>query len=234
MTALLAIPRWLTNEGDVTLATWGLVAATLVLAIVTLLLVIDSSKLGREQRKRWQREDEQARIRKKQDYTNSIIEKFNAPAMLVARAETAYQLLGEPSQSITGTERAPKSPRLRLAHEIPYEARDIANFFERLAREWQGNLLNTDAVDFALGDYLLVFAGEFDDMLTAKHNSTKYESLNKLVEVLRSKREHPSEVPGVDSFSAGWSQARQQFWYSEYKLFRLFPSELPPLPRSNA
>lgn len=229
MIELLTLPGWLTNEGDVTLATWGLVAATLFLAAGTLLLVIDSSKRGREQRDKWQRDDEQAPIREKHDFTNNLLEKFNAPSMLIARAETAYQLLGEPSQSITGTKRAPRSARFRFSNDIPHQAWDIANFLERLAREWQANLLNIDAVDFASGDYLLVFAGEFKDILAAEHNTSKYAALNKLVEVLRSRREHPSEIPGMDPFSAGWIQARQQFWYSEYKLFRLFPSELPPL-----
>jgi hypothetical protein len=43
---------WLTNEQSLTLATWGLV-------IVTALLVLDSWNKSREQRKRWDREDQQ-------------------------------------------------------------------------------------------------------------------------------------------------------------------------------
>lgn len=50
MIALLTLPGWLTSEKDVTLATWGLVFVTAFLALITFWQ-------GREERKRWQRED---------------------------------------------------------------------------------------------------------------------------------------------------------------------------------
>jgi len=47
----LPFPDWLTNEKSLTTATWGLVLATLI-------LFIDSFFKGKEQRKRWEREDD--------------------------------------------------------------------------------------------------------------------------------------------------------------------------------
>jgi hypothetical protein len=44
------IPDWLTNERSLTVATWGLVVATLI-------LFLDSVFKGKEQRARWERED---------------------------------------------------------------------------------------------------------------------------------------------------------------------------------
>ena len=52
----------LTDEHAITKATWGLVLATLLLVIVTLLLWTDSWKRGREQRDRWKREDLQREL----------------------------------------------------------------------------------------------------------------------------------------------------------------------------
>ncbi|MHB1020929.1 MAG: hypothetical protein ACYC46_08870 [Acidobacteriaceae bacterium] len=46
----LALPAWLTDEKYLTLATWGLV-------IATGMLVVYSYREGREQQKRWERED---------------------------------------------------------------------------------------------------------------------------------------------------------------------------------
>ncbi len=53
----LALPDWLTNEKFITLATWGLVAATLLLVVATVVLYFDSRAKGKEQRERWERED---------------------------------------------------------------------------------------------------------------------------------------------------------------------------------
>lgn len=57
MAVAYLIPGWLTNEGNVTLATWGLVVATLVLGIATFLLFLDGRAKSKEQRRRWERED---------------------------------------------------------------------------------------------------------------------------------------------------------------------------------
>jgi hypothetical protein len=56
--SFVALPNWLTQEGYLTLATWGLVAATILLFLITLFLYFDSRAKGREQRERWEREDE--------------------------------------------------------------------------------------------------------------------------------------------------------------------------------
>jgi hypothetical protein len=58
MLLALAFPDWLTNEENLTLATWGLVAATFLLFIVTVILYFDSRSKGKEQRRRWAQEDE--------------------------------------------------------------------------------------------------------------------------------------------------------------------------------
>jgi hypothetical protein len=52
------LPDWLTNEKSLTLATWGLVAVTFLLVIATVILYLDSRSKGKEQRERWQREDD--------------------------------------------------------------------------------------------------------------------------------------------------------------------------------
>lgn len=57
MLLCLALPGWLTNEKDITLATWGLVAATFLLFLVTVALLIDSRAKSKDQAKRWERED---------------------------------------------------------------------------------------------------------------------------------------------------------------------------------
>lgn len=57
MIALLMLPHWLTSEQNVAFATWGLVVATLLLALITLGLVLDSRANRREQRERWAKED---------------------------------------------------------------------------------------------------------------------------------------------------------------------------------
>jgi hypothetical protein len=69
-------PEWLTGERYVTFATWGLVAATLILALITLLLVLDSRANRREQRDRWAREDRELRaerdeLRQRWEYEDS-------------------------------------------------------------------------------------------------------------------------------------------------------------------
>ena len=56
--SLVALPDWLTQEGYLTLATWGLVAATILLFLITIFLYFDSRAKGKEQRERWEREDE--------------------------------------------------------------------------------------------------------------------------------------------------------------------------------
>jgi hypothetical protein len=48
--AVLSVTDWFTNEKSLTVATWGLVLATLI-------LFLDSFYKGREQRKRWERQD---------------------------------------------------------------------------------------------------------------------------------------------------------------------------------
>jgi hypothetical protein len=53
----LTFPDWLTNEKSLTPATWGLVGATLLLVLATIILFLDSFFKGREQRRRWERED---------------------------------------------------------------------------------------------------------------------------------------------------------------------------------
>jgi hypothetical protein len=53
----LALPDWLTDEKFITLATWGLVAATLLLFLATIFLYCDSRAKSKEQRERWERED---------------------------------------------------------------------------------------------------------------------------------------------------------------------------------
>lgn len=53
----LTIPDWLTNEKSLAPATWGLVGATLLLVLATIILFLDSFFKGREQRRRWERED---------------------------------------------------------------------------------------------------------------------------------------------------------------------------------
>jgi hypothetical protein len=61
MYAALLLPKWVIDEHAITLATWGLVVATL-------LLVLDSWKKGTEQRERWKREDEAAAELRKPKY----------------------------------------------------------------------------------------------------------------------------------------------------------------------
>jgi hypothetical protein len=55
----MAIPAWLTNEQSLALATWGLFLVTALLVVGTFLLFLDSWKKGKEQRARWDREDQQ-------------------------------------------------------------------------------------------------------------------------------------------------------------------------------
>jgi hypothetical protein len=57
MAVLAFLPEWLTNEKYLTLATWGLVAATIVLGLATLLLYLDGRAKSQEQRERWAKED---------------------------------------------------------------------------------------------------------------------------------------------------------------------------------
>jgi hypothetical protein len=62
----LALPDWITNEKSLVTATWGLVGATLLLVLATVILYFDSLLKGREQRRRWKREDE-SRAKEQQD-----------------------------------------------------------------------------------------------------------------------------------------------------------------------
>jgi hypothetical protein len=57
MTTAMLLPQWLIDEKYVTFATWGLVLATLALAVATLLLVLDSRANRKELRDRWAKED---------------------------------------------------------------------------------------------------------------------------------------------------------------------------------
>lgn len=65
MIALLTILRWLTGNGGLTLATWGLVVATFF-------LYRDSRQKGREQRERWQREDERQKENNKPKFVFGV------------------------------------------------------------------------------------------------------------------------------------------------------------------
>lgn len=232
MIELLTLPGWLTSEKDVTLATWGLVLATIIVALITFSGIAwsmyDRKKRDEEQRTKWQREDEKARIRERNELLNNLIEQFNSPPLLITRAELAYQLIGESRTSIPGIEREP-ALKFRLPNKTPPQAWAIADFLERLARRWRDDSLDTDLIDFRLGDYLLIFANQFELFLENEAFSNKYAAWKKLNQELRTRREHASEVPGVDILAAGYDKARAIFWYSEYKLFRLFPGELPPL-----
>lgn len=58
MLLFLALPNWMTNEKSLAPATWGLVGATLLLVLATVILYFDSLLKGREQRRRWKREDD--------------------------------------------------------------------------------------------------------------------------------------------------------------------------------
>jgi len=58
MVTTIFLPEWLIGEKYVTFATWGLVLVTLILALVTLALVLDSRANRREQRQRWIKEDQ--------------------------------------------------------------------------------------------------------------------------------------------------------------------------------
>jgi hypothetical protein len=66
MLPALVLSDWLTNEKSLTLATWGLVGATLLLVLATVILYCDSLFKGREQRRRWKREDE-SKAKEQQD-----------------------------------------------------------------------------------------------------------------------------------------------------------------------
>lgn len=233
----LLLPDWLLKPEYVTLATWGLVFATALLAGVT-------ARQGRVQRKRWekedkdrkhereelherwQREDGQARIRERDKLLNDLIEQFNSPQLLIARAELARQLIGQPQSSKTGIEQGP-ALKFRLPNEVPPQAWTIASFFERLAQRWREDSLNTDAIDLRLGDYLIVFANEFPGFLKNEAISNKYTAWKALHQELQARREHDSDVAGIGALAAGYDKARAKFWDSEYKLFRLFPSDLP-------
>lgn len=54
----LALPDWLIGEKYITLATWGLVLATFLLVIATVIMYCDSHSKGKEQRERWKQEDD--------------------------------------------------------------------------------------------------------------------------------------------------------------------------------
>ncbi|HUO28268.1 MAG TPA: hypothetical protein VMU80_03550 [Bryobacteraceae bacterium] len=54
----LAFPDWLTDEKYITLATWGLFVATLLLFLATIFLYYDARAKSKEQRERWEREDD--------------------------------------------------------------------------------------------------------------------------------------------------------------------------------
>lgn len=57
----VTLPSWLIDEKYLTLATWGLVTATLLLVVATFIMWFDSQTKGKEQRERWAREDEAAK-----------------------------------------------------------------------------------------------------------------------------------------------------------------------------
>jgi hypothetical protein len=58
MLLALTLPDWLIREKYITLATWGLVLATFLLVIATVIMYCDSRSKSKEQRERWEQEDE--------------------------------------------------------------------------------------------------------------------------------------------------------------------------------
>jgi hypothetical protein len=62
MSLAILLPKFLTDEHAITLATWGLVLVTFFLVVLTFFLWLDSWKKGREQRARWDSEDKQLEI----------------------------------------------------------------------------------------------------------------------------------------------------------------------------
>ena len=57
MSIIIVLPERLASEKYLTLATWGLVAATFILGVATLLLFLDGRTKSKEQRQRWVKED---------------------------------------------------------------------------------------------------------------------------------------------------------------------------------
>jgi hypothetical protein len=58
MLLALILPDWVVGEKYITLATWGLVLATFLLVVATVVMYWDSRSKSKEQKERWKQEDE--------------------------------------------------------------------------------------------------------------------------------------------------------------------------------
>ncbi|HEX3660228.1 MAG TPA: hypothetical protein VHU89_02290 [Acidobacteriaceae bacterium] len=233
---LVACASWLAQlsfqasagaDASLSRATWDLVWVTGFLVTVTFAglfwSIWDSkSKMAIDR--------ERERNRERQYLLDGCVSRFNSAPLLIVRAELAKQNLGPEQSSLSGIDRVPAAPGFRLTSEVPPQAFVIMDFLAGLANHWKAGSLDIDALDSLFSDYILIFCHEYEDALQRKDVAEKYEALNHLVTLLNRLHEHASITPGVDILSAGWPEARRHFWYSEYKLFRMFPGELPPLP----
>lgn len=82
MLLVIAIPEWVTGEKSLAVATWGLVLVTFLLVVATLVLYLDNRVKGKEQVKRWKRED---RLRAEAAQPKAVLElgkRQNAPHVI--------------------------------------------------------------------------------------------------------------------------------------------------------
>jgi len=206
------------SDASLIWATWGLFWGTAALALFALCGLLWSIRDSKSK-------DGAELQRRKCETLDRFIDRFNSPPMLIARAELAKQCLGNQRTSMSGIERVPSSGH-RFKFDVPPQTWTILDFFERLARYWKNNFFDTEQLDYAFSDYILVLYGEFEAEMSPE---PKYVALNELVSFLLRRHEHASGTPGMDKLSSGWEKARRRFWYGEYKLFRLFPGSLPSL-----
>jgi hypothetical protein len=137
--------EWFLKDG-ITLATWGL-------AVVTLLLVVDSYRKSQEQRERWEHEDEQRTADREEEQRRWgrdeqfrrlewLDSQFNSPSMLAARRGMAREMMEGKASSLLGKPTPPIRP--------------VIGFLTQVGAWCRVGLLDIRAVDFAYRSHVMV------------------------------------------------------------------------------
>jgi hypothetical protein len=233
MIAVFLLPEWMIGEKYVTLATWGLVLVTFLLVIATVVMWLDSLSKGKDQKERWDREDEQHKrdrleererwtreddlrvVAVKQEILTDLYSEFCAPDMRRARSRFAYSLFAWTMTSRYETSLRPV-PFANLGPDLLINGEQkLTEFFFSLERMLGDNKIEMESFDRKFGDYIFRFVEA-----TSYRRSEKLSAARNLQQKLRSYR-IAAKIPAPDADE----ESRKNYWY--YSIEReLLPQSL--------
>jgi hypothetical protein len=172
----------------ITFATWGLV-------IVTLALVVDSWLKGKEQRRRWKRDDRVSLLQR-------IDLQFNSPAMLSARRKAGSVMLDQGHNVIANAQ-----------GYVPPAAWPVINFFLHIAIFWKEGHLELKDIDVVYRDHIFRIRADFGTLLDNVNLQGRYALLHELWDALS-----PANQNELLRLEYAVPTVRTEFWRRESEL----------------